>query len=115
MKMNEAVQNYILKQPEPQQSILLEIEKRLQTLFPKASEVISYGVPAFKDEKIFFFYGGFKAHVSVFPPLPLDHPLSETLKPYRNDKGNLLFQIKQPIPYDLIEGVAKALFELYHK
>ena len=115
MKMNEAVQDYILKQPEPQQSILLEIERRIGLLFPNATEVLSYGVPAFKDEKVFFFYGGFKAHVSVFPPLPLDHPLSESLKRYRNDKGNLLFKIKQPIPYDLIEGVAKALFELYHK
>lgn len=107
-------QHYMDNQPEPQKSILMEIQNRVQTLFPDAQLVLSYGVPALKTEKVFFFYGGFKAHVSIFPPLPLNHALSEALKPYRNPKGNLIFKINQPIPYDLIELVSKALYELYH-
>lgn len=114
MKTVDTPQHYIDRQPEPQKSILLEIQNRIQKLFPQSQLVLSYGVPAFKAEKVFFFYGGFKAHVSIFPPLPLDHPLSELLTPYRNDKGNLIFKIKNPMPYDLIEAVSKALYHLYH-
>ena len=107
------VDQYILDLPEPQQSIMKEIRRRMKLAFPQAKEALSYGVPAFKNEKSFFYYGAFKAHVSVFPPLSKDSSLQEKTKAYQNPKGNLIFSIKKPIPYDLIMEVAKALSEQY--
>lgn len=107
------VDAYINALPEPQKSILEEIRRRVKHEFPNAKEAISYGVPAFQYEKSFFFYAAFKNHVSVFPPLASDSPLNEFTKPYQNKKGNLLFPLKNPIPYDLIVDVSKALEKQY--
>ena len=82
---------------------------------PEAEECLSYGVPSFRLKKVFFHYSTFKAHLGIYPPLPKDHPLRKTLAPYANDKGNLKFLFKDPIPYDLIGGVAEALATEYGK
>ncbi|MDG0889143.1 iron chaperone [Paracholeplasma manati] len=108
------VDQYIENLPEPQQSIMNQIRQQIKAAFPKAKEALSYGVPAFKYDKAFFYYGAFKAHVSVFPPLTSDEDLQAKTKPYQNDKGNLLFKINQPIPYELIVEVAKALEKQYN-
>lgn len=107
------VDQYIQSLEEPQQSIMVEIRRRMKAAFPDATEALSYGVPAFKYGKAFFYYGAFKAHVSVFPPLDESSYLQPKLKPYQNKKGNLIFKINQPIPYDLIMDVAKALKSQY--
>jgi uncharacterized protein YdhG (YjbR/CyaY superfamily) len=104
---------YIQSLEEPQQSIMMEIRRRMKETFPDALEALAYGVPAFKYDKAFFYYGAFKAHVSVFPPLSESSPLQSKISPYQNKKGNLLFKINQTIPYDLIIEVAKALKNQY--
>ena len=107
------VDTYIDSLNEPQKSIMQEIRRRMKETFPEALEAVSYGVPAFIKEKSFFYYGAFKAHVSVFPPLSPDSPLTLKTKPYQNKKGNLLFKLSEDIPYDLIIEVAKALYKQY--
>lgn len=107
------VDTYIESLNEPQKSIMLEIRRRMKETFPDALEAVSYGVPAFLKEKSFFYYGAFKAHVSVFPPLSKDSQVALKTKPYQNKKGNLLFKVTEEIPYDLIIEVAKALYKQY--
>lgn len=107
------VDTYIDTLNEPQKSIMMEIRRRMKEAFPDSKEAVSYGVPAFLKDKSFFYYGAFKAHVSVFPPLSSESPLSVKTKPYQNKKGNLLFKVSEEIPYDLIIEVAKALYKQY--
>ena len=47
----------------------------------------------------------------MYPPLRNDAALIRELAPYRNEKGNLSFKFKEPMPYDLIVRVAVALFK----
>ncbi len=43
------VDQYIQSLEEPQQSIMVEIRRRMKAAFPDATEALSYGVPAFNN------------------------------------------------------------------
>lgn len=94
--------------------ILTEIRLRIQDAFPEATETLSYGVPAFKDDKVFFYYASFKHHIGIYPPIQ-DEALKSELKGHVNEKGNLHFRKDEPMPYDLIIKIAKHLYSIYHK
>jgi uncharacterized protein YdhG (YjbR/CyaY superfamily) len=79
---------------------------------PKGTPVISYGIPAFKQDRVFIYCAAFKRHIGIFPPVR-DPKLRATLEPYANAKGNLSFPLDEPIPMLLIAKVAKALAKQY--
>jgi uncharacterized protein YdhG (YjbR/CyaY superfamily) len=76
---------------------------------PGAEPVISYGIPAFRKERVFIYCAAFKKHIGVYPPVRGDARLQTALKPYANAKGNLSFPLEVPMPTSLIARVAKAL------
>ena len=97
-----------------------EVQERLRRIgeivmqrVPLAEPCISYGMPAFRVRRIFFYFAAFRKHVGVYPPVTDDLQLIEALKPFRNQKGNLAFPLDRPIPYDLIGRVADALARQY--
>ncbi len=95
------------------QVILKRIQSIVESKVPGAVRCISYNLPAFKKERTFFYFAAFKKHIGVYPPATDDAALVKELKPYRNEKGNLAFPLDQPIPYELIGRVARALSNQY--
>lgn len=104
---------YIASMPSEVQGILLTIQNLVQTALPQAQPCISYGIPAYRHGKVFFYFAGFKHHLGIYPPVKADLELIQELTQYRNEKGNLTFKYKEPIPYDLILKVALALAKEY--
>jgi uncharacterized protein YdhG (YjbR/CyaY superfamily) len=90
-------------------SVLATVRKSV----PSATPVISYGIPALKQERVFIYCAAFKKHIGVYPPVRDDTKLRVTLKPYANAKGNLSFPLDEPMPLALIARVAKALAKQY--
>ena len=80
---------------------------------PDASRCISYKMPAFKQERVFFYFAAFKNHIGVYPPVTKDAALIKELAPYRGEKGNLSFPLGEPLPFELIGRVALALAREY--
>ena len=64
-------------------------------------------MPAFELKGIVVYFAAFKNHVGLYPPVKGDARLNKALAPYANPKGNLRFPLDQPIPYGLIERIAK--------
>ncbi len=93
--------------------LLETIQQKVEALFPEASRCIRYNMPAFKAEKVFFYFAALKNHIGIYPPVKNDRKLIEKLQPYRNEKGNLSFPLNKPLPADLIALVAKALHNEY--
>ncbi len=89
--------------------ILQEIRRVVKAAVPDAKETISYQIPAFKRDSVFFYFAAFKKHIGVYPPVKGDAALQKVLAPYRGEKGNLKFPLSQPIPYELIARVATEL------
>jgi len=54
------------KSPE-QQVAMNHMREFLRTLLPDAEEVISYGMPAFKQKKVLVFYEAFSKHLGFYP------------------------------------------------
>ena len=94
--------------PEPRKR-LLAIQAEVERLRPQALRCISYNIPAFKDERVFFYFAAFKKHIGIYPPIRDDQALIAETMPYRGPKGNLSFPHAKPLPLDLIGRVAMAL------
>ncbi|CAN1555865.1 COG5646 Uncharacterized conserved protein [Caulobacteraceae bacterium] len=80
---------------------------------PGAQRCISYGMPAFRLGKVFFYFAAFKKHIGVYPPLKEPPALIEELAAFRGPKGNLSFPHSAPLPLELIGRVAEALAKQY--
>lgn len=106
-KLPTTIDEYI-EQFEPNlQAILQKIRKTIQKLAPNAKEVISYRMPAFKQSGILVYFAAWKNHIGFYPPVSGDEVLEKLVARYANEKGNLLFPLDQPIPYDLITRIVK--------
>lgn len=93
--------------------LLLAIQEKVEELLPDASRCISYKMPAFKQERVFFYFAAFKKYIGVYPPVTQDAALVKEHAPYRGEKGNLSFPLDEPLPIKLIGRVALALARQY--
>jgi uncharacterized protein YdhG (YjbR/CyaY superfamily) len=87
--------------------LLREIRRVVRAAAPDAEELISYGIPAFRQHGILVYFAAFKQHIGVFPPVSGDARLEQALEPYAGPKGNLRFPMDRPIPYALIRRIVK--------
>lgn len=93
--------------------ILRGVLATVQKAVPSAIPVISYGIPAFKQHRVFIYCAAFKKHIGVYPPVRENAKLRAALRPYANAKGNLSFPIDVVMPLPLIARVGKALAKQY--
>ena len=87
------------------QSILQRIRQVAREAAPEAQEVISYRMPALKQDGILLFFAAFKSHIGLYPPFSGDPAIEKAIAPYAGEKGNLRFPYDKPIPYDLIARI----------
>ena len=106
-------EQYILDAPQDVQEILHKVQVLVEAALPKAERCISYNMPAYRAGKVFFYFAAFKNHLGVYPPVREDAALIRELSRFRNEKGNLAFKYKVPIPYEQIGRVAVALAKEY--
>lgn len=103
----QTIDEYIAAFPPEVREILETIRRILREAAPEAQETISYRMPAFKGRGILLYFAAFKRHIGLYPPVRGDAELEATLAPYEGEKGNLRFPLDRPIPYDLIERIAR--------
>jgi uncharacterized protein YdhG (YjbR/CyaY superfamily) len=101
------IDEYIAAFPPDIQALLQKIRQVVQSAAPDAEEVISYRMPAFKQNGILVYFAAFQKHIGLYPPVRGDEKLEEALAPYAGEKGNLRFPLDQPIPFDLIERIVR--------
>jgi uncharacterized protein YdhG (YjbR/CyaY superfamily) len=87
--------------------VLQKIRRLVRRAAPGAQETISYQMPAFKQHGILLYFAAFKQHIGLYPPVRGDARLAKALAPYEGEKGNLRFPLDEPIPFELIERIAR--------
>ncbi len=112
---SDTVQEYLTTLEPLQAKVLRSVLALVQRTVPDGARVISYGVPAFRQDRVFIYCAAFKKHIGIYPPVRDDARLMAALKPYANAKGNLSFPLDKPLPLPLIARVAKALARQYAK
>jgi len=88
---------------------LLQIQAEVERRVPGAVRCVGYQMPAFRQQRIFFYFAAFKKHIGVYPPLSADATLVQATQRWRGPKGNLSFPHNEPLPLELIGRVAAAL------
>ena len=101
------VEEYISKFPEDIQKILQQIRAAIKKAAPKSTEVISYGMPAFKQNKVLVYFAVGKNHIGFYPtPNPIK-VFSNELESYKTSKGAIQFPLDKKIPLTLISKITK--------
>jgi uncharacterized protein YdhG (YjbR/CyaY superfamily) len=98
---------YIAQFPADVQKVLQRIRATIRRAAPAATEAISYNMPAFRSDNGIVYFGAFKKHIGIFPPVK-DAALQNRTRKYRGEKGNLQFPFDRPMDYVLIADIAKS-------
>ena len=108
--VSDPIEAYIGAVAEPAQSALRQLREIIRGAMPaEATEVISYGIPAFSLGKPFFGYAAFTHHLSVLPfSGSFFNDFVEELKPYSRTKSSLHLKFEKPLPAGLIRKLVKA-------
>jgi uncharacterized protein YdhG (YjbR/CyaY superfamily) len=101
------VDNYIAAFPTKERALLKKVRRTIHAAAPKATEVISYRIPAFKQNGMLVYFAGFKNHIGLYPPVRGDAALEKAVSKYAGPKGNLKFPYDEPLPLALIARIVR--------
>lgn len=109
--MNEShaitIQDYIARQPEQVRVRLEIIRSTILKAAPKAVEVISYQMPAFKLNGMLVYFAAFKNHIGFYAMPTVHHAFKKELSVYKTGKGSVQFPLDKPLPVGLITKIVK--------
>lgn len=106
----KSVDDYLAAQPEAVRDILEQVRGAIRKAVPKAEEVISYQIPAYRiDGQTVIYFSGWKKHFSLHPAGPgLVKEFKKELAPYEaNNKGTVRFPLDRKVPVGLIGRLTK--------
>ena len=106
----KTVSEYIAAQPKAVRDVLERVRNTIRKALPRADEVISYQIPAYKlGGRIVIFFAGWKQHYSLYPANDrVVAAFKDELAPYEvNNKGTIRFPLSAPVPAKLIAALAK--------
>ena len=103
------VEEYLARVPEPARSALKKIRAAIRSVVPrKATETISYRIPAFKSEEgMLVWFAAFSDHCSLFPTAAIMAKFKSQLKGFSVSKGTIHFPIDKPLPMALIKKIVR--------
>ena len=101
------INSYIALFPDDVQTILQQVRETIRKAAPDAEEVISYRMPAFKQQGIVVYFAAWAKHIGLYPPIAGDPAIEKAVAKYAGPKGNLQFPLDEPMPLKLIERIVK--------
>lgn len=105
----KTVDEYLAGVPEPARSTLKKIRAAIRSATPaEATEIISYGIPAFKYKRVLLWYAAFSTHCSLFPTASVIEAFKKELKSFSTTKGTIHFPTNKPLPSALVRKLVKA-------
>jgi len=103
------VDEYLARVPKPARNTLKKIRAMIRSAVPpEATEVISYGMPAFKHKGVLVWYAAFSNHCSLFPTAAVIEAFKKELKGFSISKGTIQFPTDKPLPAALVRKMVKA-------
>lgn len=101
------IDEYHASFPTDIQEIFEKLRQAIKQAAPQATETISYGMPAFRQNKVLVYYAVHKEHIGFYPtPNPIVHFKPE-LEKYNTSKGAIQFPLDRSLPLKLIKKIVK--------
>lgn len=103
----DSVDEYIGNHPKNVQTMLQQLRQTIQKAAPKAEEIISYQMPAYKQEGMVVYFAGHKDHIGFYPTPSGIEAFKKELSMYKSAKGSVQFPLDQALPLALIAKMVK--------
>jgi len=103
----KTVDEYIGTFPVATKKIMQQVRKTIKDAAPEAEEVISYNMPAYKQEGMLVFFAAYKEHIGFYPTPGGIEAFKKELSVYNSAKGSVQFPIDTPMPLALITKIVK--------
>jgi uncharacterized protein YdhG (YjbR/CyaY superfamily) len=101
------IDEYIAVFPKNVQEILQQLRATIHKAAPKAEEMISYNMPAFKLNGMLVYFAAYKNHIGFYPTASGIRVFKNEISEYKNSKGAVQFPIDKPLPIVLISKMVK--------
>lgn len=101
------IDEYIAAQDDDRKPALQQFRKIIKAAAPKAEEVISYGMPAFKQGSVLVYFAAMKEHYGFYPTSTPIEIFKDKLRSYKTSKGAIQFPVDKPLPQKLITEIVK--------
>ena len=101
------VESYIASFPRDVQVLLKKVRRTIRAAAPNATEVMSYNIPAYRQNGMLVYFAGFKHHIGLYPPVRGNAVLEKAIAKYAGPKGNLQFPYDEPLPLALIARIVR--------
>jgi len=105
---------YISTFPESVRLVLEQVRAAIREAAPDAVEVISYGMPAFKQKRVLVYYAAHKNHIGFYPTPSGIEQFKTRLAGYKTSRGAIQFPLDKPMPLDLIKEIVRFRVEEDH-
>ncbi len=106
-KKFETVDQYISHFPDDIQEILQNMRKAIKQAAPKAEEIISYNMPAYKLNGVLVYCAAAKNHIGFYPTASPVIAFKKELEKYPHSKGAIQLPLDKKIPAALIKDIVK--------
>jgi uncharacterized protein YdhG (YjbR/CyaY superfamily) len=111
MKKYTNVEDYILDFPEIAQIKMQELREIIASIATNCKEIISYNMPAYKQNGIVVYFAANKNHIGFYPTPNGITTFESQLTNYKYSKGAIQFPIDQPFPKELIQDILRFRIE----
>ena len=101
------VQEYIDSFSGIQKELLMKMRTEVKDAAPEAEEVISYGMPAYKINRVFVYFALYAKHIGFYPTGEGIEAFKEQLTAYKSSKGAVQFPLDKPLPEALIREMVR--------
>ncbi len=96
------IDDYIAQFPIEVQRPLQELRATIRLAAPLAEEVISYGMPALKQNRVLVYFAAAKKHIGFYPTPSAVTAFAEKLRGFKTSKATVQFPLGEVLPLPLI-------------
>ena len=93
--------------PKNVQQRLRTMRQTIRKAAPKATETISYGMPAFRLDGILVSFGAYTGHIGFYPGASGIAAFKDDVSRYTSAKGSVQFPFDEPLPLALVTRIVK--------
>jgi uncharacterized protein YdhG (YjbR/CyaY superfamily) len=107
MKKPKNTDEYISWFPLETQKQLEQLRATIKKAAPKAEELISYGMPAYKLNGMLVYFAAYAKHIGFYPTSSGIDAFKKEISVFKWSKGAVQFPIDKPLPIGLITKIVK--------
>ena len=98
---------YIASFPAGLQPMLQLLRKTIKAAAPAATEIISYGMPAYKQNGMVAWFACHTNHVGLYVRPATKEAFEKELSTWKGSKSSIYFPFDKALPLDMITGIVQ--------